>query len=185
MAQKKNNAPNHKINRQIRSSEVRLVGDNLENSGDVVTIKDALRIADEMDEDLIEINENANPSVCRIEDYKKFLYDLKMKKREAEKKQKEKKQDIKELRFGPNTDEHDYNFKLKHAVSFLSRGDILKAFVFFKGREIQFKDKGEILLLKLANDLEDYGVPDTVTPKLEGKRMTIFIRPKKNKTKNG
>ena len=128
--------------------------------------------------DLILISPNANPPVCKMVDYKKFLYDIKMKSKEAKKKQKETKQDTKELRFGPNTDEHDYLFKLKHADNFLTKGDIVKAYVFFRGREITFRDKWEILLLRLANDLSELGTPDG-TPKLEGKRMTIIIRPKK------
>ena len=167
-----------KTNRQIRASEVRLVGD-VDNSGDVVTIQEALRQANDMGVDLVEISPKANPPVCKLVDYNKHLYELKRKQKDAEKKQKENAQDIKELRFGPNTDEHDFNFKLKHAEEFLKRGDIVKAFVFFKGREITFKEKGELLLLKLADALSEFGLADSAKPKLEGRRMIMFIRPKK------
>jgi len=174
----------HKINEQIRSNEVRITGEvksNIIKSGDVVTLKEALDIGRNMGVDLVEVCGTANPPVCKLIDYSKFLYEMKKKKKDAEKKQKESVQEIKEIRFGPNTDDHDYNFKLKHAQNFLEKGNIVKAYVFFKGREIHYKDKGEILLLKLATDLEELGTPDTAKPKLEGKRMTMFIRPKKNK----
>jgi len=176
----KENKVRYRINEQIRAKEVRITGD-VERSGDVIPYREAIRIADDLELDLVEISPNANPPVCKIIDYKKFLYDLKRKKKDAEKRQKETKQDIKELRFGPNTDVHDYQFKLKHARTFLENNDVVKAFVFFKGREITFKEKGEILLLKLANDLEDIGTPDSAILKLEGKRMIMFIRPKKKK----
>lgn len=175
---KKEKQITHKINQQIRSTEVRLVGE-IENSGSIVSLKDALNMANEMELDLVEINDKTTPSICKLVIYNKFLYDLKKQKKELLKKQKENSQEIKEIRFGPNTDIHDYNFKLKHAESFLVKNDIVKAFVFFKGREIQFKEKGEIILLRLANDLCDLGVPDNVKPKLEGKKMIMFIRPKK------
>jgi len=177
---KKNKKPNNRINNEIRAKEVRIVGDNIENSGEVVTIREALDLADNMGVDLIEIN-NADIPICKILDYKKYLYDLKKKQKDQEKKQKENAQEVKELRFGPNTDEHDYNFKLNHAEKFLEKGDILKATVFFKGREIQFTQKGIILLLKLADDLSEFGIPDNVNPRLEGRKMTLMIRPKKNK----
>lgn len=128
--------------------------------------------------DLVEISPNADPPVCRIVDFKKFLYE--QKKRQKEIKQKTVKVVVKEIRFGPNTDEHDYNFKLKHAQSFLEEGSKVKAYVFFKGRTILFKDKGEILLLKMATELEDYGVVEQL-PKLEGKKMIMMIAPKKKK----
>lgn len=128
--------------------------------------------------DLVEISPNADPPVCRIVDFKKFLYE--QKKRQKEIKQKTVKVVVKEIRFGPNTDEHDYNFKLKHAQSFLEEGSKIKAYVFFKGRTILFKDKGEILLLKMATELEDYGVVEQM-PKLEGKKMIMMIAPKKKK----
>ena len=134
--------------------------------------------ADELGLDLVEISPNAKPPVCKIIDYKKFLYE--QKKREKALKAKATKVTIKEIRFGPNTDDHDYEFKKKHAEKFLKDGAKLKAYVFFKGRSIVYKDKGEILLLKLAQELEDYGKVEQM-PKLEGKRMTMFIAPKTKK----
>ena len=135
-----------------------------------------MQIADEMELDLVEISPSANPPVCKIIDYSKFLYQLK--KKEKEQKAKNVKVEVKEIRFGPQTDEHDYNFKLKHAISFLQEGAKLKAYVFFKGRSILFKEQGEVLLLRLANDLEEYGKVDQM-PLLEGKRMIIMLSPKK------
>jgi translation initiation factor IF-3 len=135
-------------------------------------------MADEQDLDLVEISPNADPPVCRIIDYQKFLYQQKRKQKEL--KAKTVQVIVKEIRFGPNTDEHDYNFKLKHAEKFLKDGSKVKAFVFFKGRSILFKEKGEILLLKFAQDLEDFGKVEQL-PKLEGKRMIMFISPKKTK----
>ena len=137
-----------------------------------------MQIADEMELDLVEISPSANPPVCKIIDYSKFLYQLK--KKEKEQKAKNVKVEVKEIRFGPQTDEHDYNFKLKHAISFLQEGAKLKAYVFFKGRSILFKAQGEVLLLRLANDLEEYGKVDQM-PLLEGKRMIIMLSPKKKK----
>jgi translation initiation factor IF-3 len=164
----------HRINEQIRAKEVRIVGDNIEPT--VVSIHEALRIAEENEADLVEISPNAVPPVCRIIDYSKFLYQLKKKQKEL--KAKQVKVEVKEIRFGPQTDDHDYNFKLKHAIEFLKDGDKVKAYVFFKGRSILFKEQGEVLLLRFANDLEEYGKVDQM-PVLEGKRMTIFISPKK------
>ncbi|MBR4998073.1 MAG: translation initiation factor IF-3 [Bacteroidaceae bacterium] len=164
----------HRINEQIRAKEVRIVGDNIEPS--VVSIHEALRLAEENEADLVEISPNAVPPVCRIIDYSKFLYQLKKKQKEL--KAKQVKVEVKEIRFGPQTDDHDYNFKLKHAIEFLKDGDKVKAYVFFKGRSILFKEQGEVLLLRFANDLEEYGKVDQM-PVLEGKRMTIFISPKK------
>ena len=164
----------HRINEQIRAKEVRIVGDNIEPT--VVSIQEALRIAEENEADLVEISPNAVPPVCRIIDYSKFLYQLKKKQKEL--KAKQVKVEVKEIRFGPQTDDHDYNFKLKHAIEFLKDGDKVKAYVFFKGRSILFKEQGEVLLLRFANDLEEYGKVDQM-PVLEGKRMTIFISPKK------
>jgi translation initiation factor IF-3 len=135
-------------------------------------------MADEMELDLVEISPKAEPPVCRIIDYQKFLYQ--QKKKMKEQKAKTVKVIVKEIRFGPNTDDHDYNFKMKHAEKFLSDGAKIKAFVFFKGRSILFKDKGEILLLKFAQDLEEFGKVEQL-PKLEGKRMTMFLAPKKKK----
>lgn len=173
---KEKEMPN-RINEKIKGvKEVRLVGDNVEQG--VVTIEEALRKADEMELDLIEISPTAVPPVCKIADYQKFLYQ--QRKREKEQKAKASKVVLKEIRFGPQTDEHDYNFKLKHAINFLKEGYKVKAFVFFKGRSILFKEHGEVLLLRFANDLEEYAKVDQL-PQLEGKRMIIFFSPKKTK----
>lgn len=150
------------------------MGDNVEVG--VYSLSKALKIAQELELDLVEISPNASPPVCKILEYKKFLYE--QKKREKALKSKATKVVIKEIRFGPNTDEHDYEFKKKHAEKFLKEGAKLKAFVFFKGRSIVFKEQGQILLLRLAQDLEEFGKVEQL-PKLEGKRMTMFINPKK------
>ena len=170
----KDNKDQHAINERIRAREVRLVGDNVTQG--VYTIQQALAIADEQGLDLIEISPNAQPPVCRVLDYQKFLY--KQRKRLKEQKAKSTKVVVKEIRFGPQTDDHDYNFKLKHAIGFLQEGAKVKAYVFFKGRSILFKEQGEVLLLRFANDLEDYGKVEQM-PVLEGKRMTIMLTPKK------
>ncbi len=171
----------HRINEQIRAKEVRIVGDDMEPA--VYPIAQALRMAEDREVDLVEISPNAQPPVCKLIDYSKFLYQLK--KRQKEQKAKQVKVDVKEIRFGPQTDDHDYNFKLKHAIGFLQDGDKVKAYVFFKGRSILFKEQGEVLLLRFANDLEEYGKVDQM-PVLEGKRMTIFLSPKKGMaTKKG
>ena len=167
----------HRINEQIRAKEVRIVGDEVESK--VYPIAQALRLAEEHEADLVEISPNAQPPVCRIIDYSKFLYQLK--KRQKEQKAKQVKVNVKEIRFGPQTDDHDYNFKLKHAIGFLSDGDKVKAY-FFKGRSILFKEQGEVLLLRFANDLEEYAKVDQM-PILEGKRMTIQLSPKKGAPK--
>ena len=164
----------HRINEQIRAKEVRIVGDDIESA--VYPIAQALKLAEEHDADLVEISPNAVPPVCRIIDYSKFLYQLK--KRAKEQKAKQVKVNVKEIRFGPQTDEHDYNFKLKHAIGFLQDGDKVKAYVFFKGRSILFKEQGEVLLLRFANDLEEYAKVEQM-PLLEGKRMTISLSHKK------
>ena len=168
------NKDQHRINTQIRAREVRLVGDNVEQG--VYSIQEALRMADELELDLIEISPNAEPPVCKILDYQKYLYQ--QKKRQKEQKAKAAKVVVKEIRFGPQTDDHDYNFKLKHAIEFLKEGAKVKAYVFFKGRSILFKEQGEVLLLRFVNDLEEYGKADNM-PVLEGKRMIIMISPKK------
>jgi translation initiation factor IF-3 len=144
----------------------------------VYPIERALEIAEEQGLDLVEISPNANPPVCKVMDYKKFVYE--QKKRDKALKAKSTKVTVKEIRFGPQTDDHDYEFKKKHAEKFLQEGAKLKAYVFFKGRSIIYKDQGEILLLRLAQDLEEYGKVEQM-PKLEGKRMTMFISPKKKK----
>jgi len=164
----------HRINGKIREEEVRLVGDNVEIG--VYPLKRAREIAEEQELDLVEISPNAKPPVCKVIDYKKFVYE--QKKREKVLKAKATKVTIKEIRFGPNTDDHDYDFKKKHGEKFLQEGSKLKAYVFFKGRSIIYKDQGEILLLRLARDLEEFGKVEQM-PKLEGKRMIMFIAPKK------
>ncbi len=165
----------HRINEKIKYvDEVRLVGDNVEVG--VYPLAKAKELAKEQELDLEEISPKEKPPVCKIIDYKKFLYE--QKKREKVLKSKATKVTIKEIRFGPQTDEHDYEFKKKHALKFLQDGAKLKAFVFFKGRSIIFKEQGQILLLKLAQELEEYGKVEQL-PKLEGKRMIMFIAPKK------
>lgn len=154
--------------------EVRVVGEGIEPG--IYPTRKALQMAEEQGLDLVMITEKANPPVCRIVDYKKFLYE--QKKKEKELKAKQQKVVIKEIRFGPQTDDHDYEFKKRHARSFLEEGSKLKAYVFFKGRSIIFKDQGEILLLKLAQELEDIGKVEQL-PKLEGKRMIMMMAPKK------
>ncbi|WP_157207909.1 translation initiation factor IF-3 [Mariniflexile maritimum] len=164
----------HRINSKISAPNVRLVGENVEIG--VYSTRDALKIAEEQGFDLVEISPNADPPVCKVMDYKKFLYE--QKKRDKVIKAKATKVVIKEIRFGPQTDDHDYDFKKKHAEKFLKEGAKLKAFVFFKGRSIIFKEQGQILLLRLAQDLEEFGKVEQM-PQLEGKRMTMFIAPKK------
>ncbi len=155
---------------------VRVVGDEIETA--IMSLQDALKLADSMELDLVEISPNSEPPVCKIVDYQKFLYQQKKKQKEI--KAKAAKIVVKEIRFGPNTDDHDYNFKLKHAMKFLEEGAKVRAYVFFKGRSILFKEQGEVLLLRFANDLEDYGKVEQL-PRLEGKRMIISFSPKKKK----
>ena len=164
----------YRINDRIFAKEVRLVGDNVEQG--IYSIRDARAIAEEQELDLVEISPNAAPPVCRIIDFQKFIYQ--QKKRQKEQKAKSTKVVVKEIRFGPQTDDHDYNFKLKHAMEFLKEGAKVKAYVFFKGRSILFKEQGEVLLLRFVNDLEEYGKIEQM-PQLEGKRMIIMISPKK------
>nr|WP_299384127.1 translation initiation factor IF-3 [Allomuricauda sp.] len=166
----------HNINDKITAPEVRLVGDNVEIG--IYPIAKAMAKANELELDLVEISPKANPPVCKIIDYKKFLYE--QKKREKAMKAKATKVVVKEIRFGPQTDDHDYEFKKRHAEKFLKDGAKLKAYVFFKGRSIVYKDQGEILLLRLAQELEELGKVEQM-PKLEGKRMTMFIAPKTKK----
>ena len=167
----------YRVNEKIRLKEVRLVGDNVELG--VYPIQEALKIARAQELDLIEISPNAVPPVCRVADYQKFVYQ--QKKRQKEQKAKSVKIVVKEIRFGPQTDDHDYNFKLKHAKNFLEEGAKVKAYVFFKGRSILFKEQGEVLLLRFASDLEDYGKVEQL-PLLEGKKMIIMLAPKKTQT---
>lgn len=169
--------PKYAINEKIRARQVRLVGENIQNPG-VFALSEALKLADELELDLVEISPNADPPVCKIVDFQKFLYQQKKKQKEI--KAKTTKVVVKEIRFGPNTDDHDYNFKLKHAISFLEDGSKVKAFVFFKGRSILYKEQGEILLLRFAQDLEEYGKVEQL-PRLEGKRMIMTLSPKPKK----
>jgi len=154
------------------------VGDNVQDNNVVLTRDEALRLAEDMELDLVEISPDANPPVCKIIDYQKFLYQLKRKLKEQ--KAKTAKTQVKEIRFGPQTDDHDFEFKLNHAKKFLSDGDKVRAYVFFKGRQILFQEQGKIMLLKFADQLEDYGKVDQM-PFLEGKKMTILISPAKKK----
>lgn len=163
----------YRVNEQIRVREVRIVGDN---GSSVVPTRQALDMAHQQGVDLVEISPNANPPVCRLIDYSKFLYQ--QKKRAKEMKAKQVKQEVKEIRFGPQTDDHDYNFKLKHAKEFLEQGNKVRAYVFFRGRSILFKEQGEVLLLRFANDLEEYGKVESM-PSLEGKKMFLYLSPKK------
>ena len=165
------------INEEITAPQVRLVGDNIAEPG-IYPIAKAMQMADELELDLVEISAKADPPVCKILDYQKYLYQQKKKAKEM--KSNASKVVIKEIRFGPNTDEHDFQFKLKHAQNFLSEGAKVKAYVFFRGRSILFSDQGEKLLLRFAVELEDYGKAEQM-PKLEGKRMIMMIAPNKKK----
>ena len=167
----------NRINNEITAPMVRIVGDNVEPNL-VVPIKQAIAMADEMELDLIEISPNAEPPVCRIADYQKFLYQQKRKAKEI--KAKQVKIVVKEIRFGPQTDDHDYNFKLKHAENFIKEGAKVKASVFFRGRSIVFKEQGEILLLRFATDLEEIAKVEMM-PKLDGKKMNMILAPKGTK----
>lgn len=167
----------YKVNEKIEAFEVRVVGEN--TKGEVCPTSKAILMAKEAGLDLVEISPKANPPVCKIIDYSKFKYEQKKKQKDI--KSKAQKTVIKEIRFGPNTDEHDYNFKLKHAINFLEEGAKVRAYVHFRGRSIVFKDRGEILLLKFAQALEEYGKVEQL-PKMEGKRMFLMVSPKqKNK----
>ncbi|MBO4558241.1 MAG: translation initiation factor IF-3 [Bacteroidales bacterium] len=167
----------HRVNEQITAPQVRLVGDNIPEQG-VYPLSKALAMAEELELDLVEIAPTAAPPVCKIIDYQKFKYQ--QRKKQKEQKANASKVVIKEIRFGPQTDEHDYNFKLKHAQSFLQEGCKVKAYVFFRGRSILFSEQGEKLLLRFALELEEYGKAEQM-PKLEGKRMIMMIAPVKKK----
>ena len=171
---KREEAAQHRINEKIYASEIRLVIEGEEPQ--VMSVAKGIALAEEQDMDLVEISPNATPPVCKIMDYKKFIYNQKRKQKEL--KAKQSKVILKEIRFGPNTDDHDFAFKLAHAKKFLEEGGKVKAYVFFKGRTIVFKDRGEILLLKFAQELADLGVVEQL-PKLEGKKMILMINPKK------
>ena len=163
----------YRVNEQIRVREVRIVG---EDGSSVVPTRQALDMARQQGVDLVEISPNAQPPVCRLIDYSKFLYQ--QKKHQKEMKAKQVKVEVKEIRFGPQTDDHDYNFKLKHAKEFLEEGNKVRAYVFFRGRSILFKEQGEVLLLRFSNDLEEYAKVEQL-PRLEGKKMFLFLAPKK------
>lgn len=167
------------INDRIKAPVVRVVGENVEPG--IFQIREAINMAEERGLDLVEIAPTANPPVCKIMDYKKFLYEQKKKQKEI--KANAAKIVVKEIRLGPNTDDHDFNFKLKHAVKFLEDGAKLKVYVFFKGRSIIYKEKGEVILLRFAQEIEDYGKVEQL-PKLEGKRMIMLVAPKKVQKKN-
>ncbi len=167
-------ANEHRTNQEIDVPQVRLVGENIEQG--VFPIAKALKIAEELELDLVEISPKADPPVCKIVDYKKFLYDRKKKDKEI--KANAKKTEVKEIRFSPNTDDHDLDFKKKHAVKFLEEGNKVKIYVQFRGRAIMFKERGELLLLQFAQSLESYGQLEAM-PNLEGKKMIAFIAPKK------
>ncbi|MBP5376503.1 MAG: translation initiation factor IF-3 [Bacteroidaceae bacterium] len=168
------NKQQHRINEQIRAREVRIVGDGIEST--VLPLREALQLAEEKEVDLVEISPTAVPPVCRLIDYSKFLYQQKKKQKEI--KAKQVKVDVKEIRFGPQTGDADYAFKLKHAREFLTDGNKVKAYVFFKGRSIVFKEQGEVLLLRFANDLEEVAKVESM-PNLEGKKMFLTLSPKK------
>ena len=163
----------YRVNEQIHVREVRVVS---EDGSEVMPTRKAMDLARQQGVDLVEISPNAQPPVCRLIDYSKFLYQ--QKKRQKEMKQKQVKVEVKEIRFGPQTDEHDYQFKLKHALEFLLEGNKVRAYVFFRGRSILFKEQGEVLLLRFANDLEEYGKVESM-PALEGKKMFLYLAPKK------
>ena len=176
---------NYRLNRQIKVPKVRIVGDDFDAISSVAgrpvevgvfNTNQVLEWAEALGIDLVEITPNADPPVCKIIDYKKFIYDKK--KKEKEIKAKAQKTVVKEIRFGPNTDEHDFEFKTKHAQNFLQEGAKVKAYVQFKGRAIVFKDRGELILLRFIKELEEFGAPDHL-PKLEGKRMLVVLSPKK------
>ena len=175
--QQKNDEQELRINNRITAPQVRLVGENIPEQG-IYPIAKALRLADELELDLVEISAKADPPVCKILDYQKYLYQQKKKAKEM--KSNSAKIVIKEIRFGPNTDEHDFQFKLKHAQEFLQEGSKVKASIFFRGRSIMFADQGEKQLLRFAVELEEYGRAESM-PSLEGKRMTMMIAPVKKK----
>jgi translation initiation factor IF-3 len=173
------NDSGYSINREIRAPEVRLVGDNIENAGEVYNIQEALRIAAAQNLDLVEISPTAIPPVCKVVDLQKFLYQ--QRRRQKEQKANQAKTEVKEIRFGYATGEHDYQFKLKHAENFLSEGNKVRAYVFFHGREVSFAEQGQALLARFANDLDKIARVESL-PKLEGKRMNIMLVPKAKKS---
>ncbi len=177
---KKEQTLRYRINEQIRAPQVRLVGDNVEGGNKIVPLEEALRLADELELDLVEINPKADPPIVKIVDYSKFLYEQKKKLKEQAKKAA--KVEIKEIRFTPHTDEHDFDFKLNHARKFLEQGNKVKASVFFKGRSILFKDQGRELLERLLEELADIAEPEQ-QPKMEGRRLIVILKPSKKSKK--
>ena len=166
----------YRINEDIRSPQIRIVGDDIESK--ICSVREAIKMAEEIGVDVVEINSNANPPVCKLIRYDKFLYEEKRKQKEIEKKNREQRVDVKEIGLGPNTDTHDIDFKVKHAINFLTKGDKVKLVMKFSGREMVYKDRGERLILEFIQRLEEYGVAESL-PKLEGKRMFVTIRAKK------
>lgn len=164
----------HRINDQIRYPQIRIVGEGVESK--VCTVAEAIKIAEGLVVDVVEINSKVSPPVCKLIRYDKFLYEEKKKIKEIEKKNRENRVDVKEIRFSPNTDTHDVDFKLKHAMKFLTDGDKVKAVIKFSGRELAFKDRGQKLLLEFVAKLEGYGLPESL-PKMEGKWMSLTIKP--------
>lgn len=173
---KKEKDLSYRINNEIKSEKVRLVGNNIDT--DIYDFKTALNIARQQELDLIEINPKSDPPVCKIEDYGKFLYNMKKKQKDIDKNNKSNKMEVKEMRFTPNIDEHDYEFKKNHIIKFIKDGDKVKVYVFFKGREINYIDKGQIILLKLADELSDISSVEKM-PSLEGNKMMMFLKPKR------
>lgn len=173
---RKQNKQEHRTNEMIRVPEVRLVGENVEPG--IYSTQEAMKMAREQEVDLVEISPNANPPVCKIMDYSKFIYERK--KKEKDMKAKSKTSEVKEIRFTPNTDDHDFDFKTKHAEGFLKGGNKVRAYVQFRGRAIMFKDRGELLLLKFADKLSEFGALESM-PKLEGKRMSVMVSPRSKK----
>jgi translation initiation factor IF-3 len=169
------NKNSHRINEAIRNPQIRIVGDGIESK--VCSVQEAMKIAEPLGVDVVEINPNSNPPVCKLIRYDKFLYEEKRKQKEIEKKNREQRVDLKEIGLGPNTDTHDIDFKLKHAINFLSKGDKVKLVMKFSGREMMFKERGEKLVLEFIQRLEEYGVAESL-PKFEGKRMFVTIRSK-------
>jgi len=166
----------HRINDGIRAPQIRIVGDGIESK--VCSVQEAMKIAEPLDVDVVEINPNNNPPVCKLIRYDKFLYEEKRKAKEIEKKNREQRVDVKEIRLGPNTDTHDIEFKVKHAIGFLKDGDKVKVVMKFGGREMMFKERGQKLMLEFVQKIEDYGFPEAL-PKFEGKRLFMTIKPKK------
>lgn len=171
-----NKKPFHRVNEDIRSHQIRIVGDGIESK--VCSVQEAIKIAESLGVDVVEISPASNPPVCKLVRYDKFLFEEKKKQKEIEKKNREQRVDVKEIGLGPNTDKHDIDFKLKHAINFLTKGDKVKIVMKFMGREMMFKGRGEKLVLEFIQNLEEFGVAESL-PSFEGKRLFVTIRPKK------